>query len=178
MTDRRIAAEIRAAYAGTLARLLPRAGTLAAAEDALQGAVVRALETWPQNGIPDSAQAWLLTAARNQHVDRMRRQRREDLSEDALTTVGERYPEEPAAWSFEMAGGWDDDLLRLLFTCCHPALAAHERVALTLNTLVGLSCAELARAFLVPPRTMEQRLPWRSRKKRISGVAVANWAII
>lgn len=124
------------------------------AEDAVQDAFVVALERWPRDGIPDRPGAWITTTARNKARDRLRRE-----------ATG-RDKHEVAHRSLAALDGWDapdpsvvrDDLLRLTFTCCHPALPIESRVALALRTLCGLSTSEVARLFLVPEPTMAQRL--------------------
>ncbi len=124
------------------------------AEDALQDAVVVALEKWPADGIPPRPGAWLMTAARRKAIDRLRR----------AGVYAQKTEELQALQRMEQDGRPDmpdeipDERLKLLFTCCHPALALDARVALTLHTLGGLSTAEIAHAFLVPLPTMAQRL--------------------
>lgn len=165
MTDVAHVEALRRAYPGVLGKLLRFAGSLADAEDALHDAVVRALSTWPTAGLPDSPEAWLVTVAQNAHRDRERRRRRAYPSGDALEALARASPwARIAAANREGMHGVDDDLLRLLFTCCHPALEDGESAALALATVVGLSNAEVARAFVVAPRSMEQRLT-RARKR-------------
>ena len=145
----------------TLTRLL---GDLEAAQDALQEAALVALERWPADGVPRNPAAWLTTAARNKALDRIRREgRRGDKEVRAMQLLegADEPPEESVV---------RDDLLRLIFTCCHPALAPEARIALSLRTLGGLTTAEIARAFLVPEATMAQRLV-RARRK-IAGAAI------
>lgn len=132
-----------------LARVL---GDLDAAEDAVQDAFATAATRWPTDGLPPSPAGWIITTARNRAVDRLRREavREHKHAEAALLHArADRSAEE---------GPVDDDRLRLIFTCCHPALAPAAQVALTLKLLGGLTTAEISRAFLVPEATMAQRL--------------------
>jgi len=135
----------------TLIRLL---GDFDTAEEALQDAFAVAVERWPIDGVPRSPVAWLVSTARFRAIDRARRDSR-FVGDAALTST-------PAAEDgfrdFEDESGVEDDRLRLVFTCCHPALARDAQVALTLRTVCGLSTDEIARAFLVAPATMAQRL--------------------
>src|SRR5262245_23754456 len=134
------------------------------AEEAVQDAFAAALAAWPRRGVPTNPRAWLMTAARNAAVDRLRRRTRlgERVAELARTA---RLEEEPV-WTEPPESGVADDRLRLIFTCCHPALAPEAQIALTLRTLGGLRTGEVARAFLVPERTMAQRLVRAKRKIR------------
>ena len=128
------------------------------AEEAVQDAFETAVRTWPDRGVPDNPEAWIVTTARNRAIDELRRDRvgREKTEAAAqiaeLESIGDDVHEIP------------DDRLRLLFTCCHPALAMEARVALTLRTVGGLSTREIARAFLVPEPTLGQRLTRAKRK--------------
>lgn len=150
---------LRGSYPKVLARTMAFTRSLPDAEDAVQEAVVRALETWPSRGRPDSAEAWLLTVARNAHRDRARRTAREELTSDPLEMLAEMSPwVKIAVGEQEVARAWKDELLRLLFACCHPSLESGESAALALSTILGLSIKEVAAAFVVEPRTMEQRL--------------------
>jgi RNA polymerase sigma-70 factor (ECF subfamily) len=136
----------------TLIRLL---GDFELAEDALHDAFRAALEHWPKEGVPDNPRAWLVSAGRFKAIDTMRRGARFDASQAA---IAERlYAETSAAPALddESIG---DDRLRLIFTCCHPALAAEARVALTLREVCGLTTEEIARAFLTAPSTLAQRI--------------------
>jgi RNA polymerase sigma-70 factor, ECF subfamily len=131
----------------TLARLL---GDIGLAEEAVQDAFAVALERWPREGVPPSPTGWIVTTARNRAIDRMRREAtRMDRYEQAAILLRQDQPEEVTV---------HDDRLRLVFTCCHPALSAEAQVALTLRLIAGLQTREIARAFLVPEATMAQRL--------------------
>jgi RNA polymerase sigma-70 factor (ECF subfamily) len=139
------------------------------AEEALQEALAVALDRWPREGPPSNPAAWITTTARRKAIDRLRRDRtfaekREQLEGDPTLAVlaGEA---EPAPMT-----DLQDDRLRLIFTCCHPALAPEAQIALTLRTLGGLTTSEIARAFLVPEATMAQRLVRAKRKIRSAGV--------
>jgi RNA polymerase sigma-70 factor (ECF subfamily) len=133
------------------------------AEECAQDAFARALETWPRDGVPRNPGAWLTTTARNRAVDRRRR---------SATGVAkaQELAMQPPMNEPEPDNGVGDDRLRLIFTCCHPALSLDAQVALTLRTLVGLTTAEIARAFLVPELTMAQRLVRAKRKIRNAGI--------
>jgi RNA polymerase sigma-70 factor (ECF subfamily) len=140
------------------------------AEDALQEAWLVALERWPRDGIPDNPLGWILRTARNKAIDRARREKTL-ASKRALLAAGDPLTEQP----YEMNEDFDassipDDRLRLIFTCCHPALAPEARVALTLRTLGGLATPEIARAFLVSEKTMAQRLVRAKRKIKLAGI--------
>ena len=163
-----VAEALRSAYPQALARVLGITRELATAEDALQDAVVRALQSWPERGIPEVPTAWLVTAARRRHIDRLRHQTHVQRHRDVVARLAEMRPRSRLRSRFDgpPENRWDDDLLRLLVTCCHPALGLAERTALTLSTVLGLSTTELARAFLVAPRTMEQRLTRARRRLR------------
>jgi RNA polymerase sigma-70 factor, ECF subfamily len=128
------------------------------AEECAQDAFARALERWPVDGVPDRPGAWLATTARHRALDRLRRSSIEVRKTGEVAALAAVEP--PAA----AEGGALDDELALVFTCCHPALAMEARVALTLRAVGGLTTAEIARAFLVPERTMTQRL-FRARRK-------------
>jgi RNA polymerase sigma-70 factor, ECF subfamily len=135
------------------------------AEEAVQDAFLVALEVWPKRGVPRNPGAWITTTARNKAIDRIRRARRlEDKVREleALVPAGEEEEEEEEVEDSSIP----DDRLRLIFTCCHPALAPEARVALTLRTLGGLSTPEIARAFLTSEPAMQQRLVRAKRKIR------------
>ena len=141
-----------------IARLTRLVRDVGLAEELAQDALVAALESWPKLGIPDQPGAWLMATAKNQAVDRIRRER---LAERKLEALGhESVPhDDPSAWLDEaLDDPVGDDLLRLLFVSCHPVLPADARAALTLRLLGGLTTEEIARAFLVPETTMAQRI--------------------
>jgi len=123
------------------------------AEDTLQEAFAAAVEQWPQAGVPANPCAWLVSTARHKAIDRLRRDRNFAAKQAEIA-----YLSETTSAPDPLDETFADDLLRLIFTCCHPALALEAQVALTLKTLCGLSVEEIARAFLVPPPTMAQRL--------------------
>lgn len=140
------------------------AGDLAMAEDAVHEAMLRALSRWPDTGVPDSPEAWLIVTARRWLIDRSRQRSHQASYRRLVAPLAAATADEPDL------SGLDDDLLRLVFTCCHPALAEDARVALTLNVILGLSSADVAQAFLTTRRTMEQRLTRARRKLREAGV--------
>ncbi|MEL6299118.1 MAG: DUF6596 domain-containing protein [Pseudomonadota bacterium] len=143
----------REAYGHLTARLAARSGDVAAAEDALGEALVKALEVWPETGVPDAPVAWLTTVARRQLMDRYRRTQTASAAEPALKLLSEETMLTDAP-----ATPLSDDRLRLMFVCAHPAIDESVRAPLMLQTLLGLTAAEIAAAFLVPPATMSQRL--------------------
>jgi RNA polymerase sigma-70 factor (ECF subfamily) len=141
----------RREYGRTVAVLVRVTGDIDAAEEAVQDAFAVAVRDWPVHGLPPSPQGWIVTTARRKAIDRLRREAsRHDRHAQALLLHASPEPEE--------VGAVRDDRLRLLFTCCHPALSPAARVALTLRLLGGLTTAEIARAFLVPEPTMAQRI--------------------
>ena len=144
-----------------LARVL---GDLELAEDAVQDAFATALERWPRDGVPRTPGAWIVTTARNRAIDRIRR---EKLFQQKAELIG-RLQELPA--EEDDVSAIPDERLALVFTCCHPALAAESRVALTLREVGGLTTGEIAHAFLVPEPTMAQRLVRAKRKIRGAGI--------
>lgn len=141
----------------TLIRLL---GSFDLAEEAMQEAFAVALEQWPSQGLPANPRAWLISTGRHKAVDLLRRQARWDDKREELQKLAELQQELALQPEDAMAsnGTLSDDRLRLIFTCCHPALMIEAQVALTLRTLCGLATEEIARAFLVPTPTMAQRL--------------------
>jgi RNA polymerase sigma-70 factor (ECF subfamily) len=141
----------REQYGRAVAVLVRVFGDIDLAEEAVQDAFTTAVQRWPSSGLPPSPAGWIITTARNRAIDRLRREasREDRQAQAALLHARGEAAEESAV---------PDDRLRLIFTCCHPALAANAQVALTLRLLGGLSTAEIARAFLVPEPTMAQRL--------------------
>ncbi|MDD9946214.1 MAG: hypothetical protein OXU20_34540 [Myxococcales bacterium] len=161
---------LRRIYPRVLARTLGVTRSLPEAEDAVQEAILAALSTWPTRGVPDSPEAWLLTTAKNKHRDRKRRGKWEAPQQDALETLCQMSPwARIAVGEADIVRGWKDELLRLMFACCHPALEPGESAALCLSTVVGLSIGETAAAFVVEPRAMEQRLTRARRRLRQRG---------
>jgi RNA polymerase sigma-70 factor (ECF subfamily) len=149
MTD--IERVFRAEYARAVAVLVRVFGDIDVAEEAVQDAFAEAVRRWPETGPPPSPAGWIITTARHRAIDRLRR---ESTRDDRQAQAALLYaPDEPVE-----VGAVPDDRLRLIFTCCHPALSPAARVALSLRLLGGLTTTEIARAFLVPEKTMAQRL--------------------
>jgi RNA polymerase sigma-70 factor (ECF subfamily) len=146
----------REEYGRAVAVLVRQFGDIDTAEEAVQDAFATAVQRWPSQGLPPSPAGWIITTARNRAIDRFRREAssREDRHAQAALRQAANEGTEP--WRDEDVVG--DDRLRLIFTCCHPALAPAAQVALTLRLLGGLTTTEIARAFLVPEPTMAQRL--------------------
>jgi RNA polymerase sigma-70 factor, ECF subfamily len=144
-------------------------GDFDAAEDAVQEAFVVAIERWPRDGIPDNPGAWITRVARNKAIDRLRRAQTFQVKREILEGL-ERLAPDTEEIEDEEEHELPDDRLRLIFTCCHPALRPQARVALTLRTLGGLTTAEIASAFLTTEATMAQRLVRAKRKIRDAGI--------
>ncbi|MCQ2044348.1 MAG: RNA polymerase sigma factor [Pseudomonas sp.] len=151
-TAARVEAVYRSESRRVLATLIRLLGDFDRAEEALHDAFAAALQQWPRDGIPDNPRAWLVSAGRFKAIDALRRRARFDAS---LRLVAEQL--EDAAQAVEV-DEMEDDRLRLIFTCCHPALPADGRVALTLREVCDLTTEEIARAFLAPPATIAQRI--------------------
>ena len=153
----------REEYGRAVAVLVRVFGDIDVAEEAVQDAFTAAVQRWPASGLPPSPAGWIITTARNRAIDRLRREAsREDRhAQAALLHARDDLPEE---------GAVRDERLRLIFTCCHPALAGEVQVALTLRLLGGLTTAEIAHAFLVPEPTMAQRLVRAKNKIRAAGI--------
>jgi RNA polymerase sigma factor (sigma-70 family) len=155
---------VRDEGARVLATLVRTTGSLQLAEDAVQDAVMRALDRWPRDGIPPEPRAWLTVTARRRAIDLIRREAMRDSKE--LAALALRVPdEEPPD-----RGVVRDDLLRLLFICCHPALSVEAQTALALRTLGGLSTEEVASSLLVSPATMAKRLTRAKRKIQVARI--------
>jgi RNA polymerase sigma-70 factor (ECF subfamily) len=153
----------RAEYGRAVSVLVAVFGDIDVAEEAVQEAFTTAAQRWPSTGLPPSPAGWIITTARNRAIDRLRREAtREDRHAQAALLHARDEPAEE--------GAVRDDRLRLIFTCCHPALGPGARVALTLRLLGGLTTAEIARAFLVPEPTMAQRLVRAKGKIRDAGI--------
>ncbi len=166
MADIRAAAEsvFRQQSGRIIASLIRVSGSFDRAEEAMQEAFASALASWPERGVPDNPAAWIMAAAHRKLIDAVRREHTRREKQDSL-----RYETETATPASDLDFGASqmplpDDRLRLMFTCCHPALNSEARVALTLRTLGGLSTPEIARAFLLPEATLAQRLVRAKRK--------------
>ena len=153
----------REEYGRVVAVLVRVFGNIDIAEEAVQDAFATAVVRWPERGVPPAPAGWIITTARNRAIDRLRRESSRDDRHAQAALLQAR--DEPAE-----EGAVQDDRLRLIFTCCHPALSMAAQVALTLRLLGGLSTAEIARAFLVPEPTMAQRLVRAKSKIRDAGI--------
>jgi RNA polymerase sigma-70 factor (ECF subfamily) len=157
--DREIERVFRSESGRAVATLVRRFGDIDLAEEMVQEAFAEAVRRWPSAGIPPSPAGWIITTAKNRAIDRLRREASRDERETEATALISLEDDDEA----EIV---DDDQLRLMFTCCHPALAIPAQVALTLRLIAGLQTEEIARAFLVPDTTMAQRLTRAKRKIR------------
>ena len=164
-TEAAIATAFRTEWGNILATLIRMTGNWDLSEECVQDAFAAALARWPTDGVPDRPGAWLTTTARNRALDRLRRSKTEAAKLQQVAALS--VPAEPASPDDSGVG---DDRLRLIFTCCHPALSLEARVSLTLRTLAGLTTAEIARAFLVPEATMAKRLTRAKHKIRDAGI--------
>jgi len=161
-TESQIEKTFREEHGRVLATLIGRLGDFELAEDALQDALVNALERWQMDGVPRNPGAWLTTVAKRRAIDRLRHSKFDEHNPVILDSLAQEEP--------EMDDSLPDERLKLMFTCCHPALALESQVALTLHTLGGLSTPEVARAFLVSEPTMAQRLARARKKIRDAGI--------
>ena len=154
-----------------LATLIRLVGDFELAEDAMQDAFAAAAKQWPGEGVPQNPRAWLVNVGRHKAIDRVRRQASFKAKQQQLEI---EVVSEQAAQVFPgdgvEDGGVEDDILRLIFTCCHPALAREAQIALTLRTICGLTTQEISRGFLVPEKTMAQRLVRAKGKIRDAGI--------
>lgn len=157
----------RSDWGRIVATLIRQFGDFELAEDAAQEAFTAAVDQWRTEGVPESPSAWIIQTAKHKAIDRLRRQTR---LKEKIETHPEFFPTEILEEPNLNYGEIPDDRLRLIFTCCHPALALEAQVALTLRTLGGLQTDEIARAFLVPTTTMAQRLVRAKRKIRDAGI--------
>jgi RNA polymerase sigma-70 factor (ECF subfamily) len=173
-TDAEIARVFRDEAAAAVAVVARAVRDLDIAEDAVQDAFARAVANWPKRGVPDNPAAWITAAAKNAAIDRLRSARRAGARQEqleALARIQGDATEDPETEEQEVDhSSIADDRLRLLFTCCHPALALDARVALTLRLVGGLQTPEIARAFLLPEATLAQRLVRAKRKVRAAGI--------
>lgn len=167
VTNSTVDAVYRTDWGRIVATLIRQFGDFELAEDAAQEAFAAAVDQWRTDGVPESPSAWIIQTAKHKAIDRLRRQTR---LKEKLETHPEFFPSEIVDEPNFNWGEIPDDRLRLIFTCCHPALALEAQVALTLRTLGGLQTDEIARAFLVPTATMAQRLVRAKRKIRDAGI--------
>jgi len=168
VSDEAVARVFREESPRILATLIRLLGDFDLAEDVMQEAFATALERWPSDGVPERPRAWIVSAARNKAIDLLRRRTRFDTRRPELEALASL--EENTDVLDPPDATLDDDRLRLIFTCCHPALALDAQIALTLRTLGGLTTDEVARAFLVPEATMAQRLVRAKHKIRAAGI--------
>jgi RNA polymerase sigma-70 factor (ECF subfamily) len=166
MTPTEIEQTFRDEAGRALATLIRLVGDFDLAQDALQDAFAVALERWPQSEVPSNPRAWLVNVGRNKAIDRVRRDVSFRSKEQALT----HELLQASAPTEETETALDDDMLRLIFTCCHPSFAAEVQVALTLRTVCGLTTAQVARAFLASEEAMAQRLLRAKQKIRLAGI--------
>jgi RNA polymerase sigma-70 factor (ECF subfamily) len=152
---RAVDAVYRAESRRVLATLIRLLGDFDRAEEALHEAFIAAVERWPRDGVPDNPRAWLVSTGRFKAIDAMRRRARFDAALGELATQIEAATSDPSAWDDAAV---EDDRLRLIFTCCHPALTPDAQVALTLREVCGLTTEEIAHAFLTTPSTVAQRI--------------------
>src|SRR5260370_23121487 len=153
-----------------IATLIRLSGSFDRAEEAMQEAFTSALASWPENGIPNNTGAWITAVAHRKLIDSVRRENTRLEKEDSILDEAELSQRQEHESSDEVSMKYPDDRLRLIFTCCHPALNIEAQVALTLRTLGGLTTTEIARAFLLPEPTLAQRLVRAKAKIRDAGI--------
>jgi RNA polymerase sigma-70 factor, ECF subfamily len=157
----------REEFGGILATLIRVLGDFDLAEDAAQDAFASAVEQWPRDGLPENPRAWVIGVARHKAIDRLRKQGRFNDRREELIRMAESGGDGEES---DTSSALPDERMRLIFTCCHPALADDARVALSLRTLCGLTTEEIARAFLMAPAAMAQRLVRAKRKIRAARI--------
>src|SRR6266849_6301258 len=150
-----------------LSTLIGLLGDFDLAEEMLQEAYATALQKWPSEGTPTNPRAWLVSTARRKAIDRIRRDRRFDAKREEIARSSELFAQPAADSADDM---FPDDRLRLIFTCCHPALTTDAQVALTLRTVCGITTEDISKAFLLPLPSMAQRLVRATRKIRDAGI--------
>src|SRR6266576_3675341 len=161
-----VQAVYRSDWGRIVATLIRSFGDFDLAEESAQEAFAAAVKQWGREGVPDSPAAWIIQTARHKAIDRVRRRQNLQAKVESYAYQIPTSTQQPDTTEDEIP----DDRLRLIFTCCHPALAEESQVALTLRTLCGLETEEIARAFLVPTTTMAQRLVRAKRKIRDAGI--------
>src|ERR671918_551441 len=167
MARESVDAVYRAESRKVLATLIRLLGDFDLAEEALQDAFTAALDQWPKQGVPHNPRAWLVSTGRFKAIDAMRRHKRFDASQP---TIAEHLYTDTSDGTALGDEGIEDDRLRLIFTCCHPALPPEARVALTLREVCGLTTEEIARAFLIAPPTLAQRIVRAKAKIKAAGI--------
>ncbi|WP_330475144.1 RNA polymerase sigma factor [Terrabacter sp. C0L_2] len=169
VTSADIARVFRAEHGRAVSVLIRALGDIDLAEDAVQDAFTVAVERWPRDGMPPSPAGWIITTARRRAIDRLRRESTREARQAESVALHAADPVEPADGQAE-EGPVKDERLRLVFTCCHPALSGEAQVALTLRLLGGLTTTEIAHAHLVPEPTMAQRIVRAKSKIRTAGI--------